>query len=76
MLLLPDGGYTVTPTQIQLGYPFYLEIGWVYQPGKRQRLVRRYDGTGKWCGATLMSEELVNSISPISEIESSLKSAI
>jgi Domain of unknown function (DUF3598) len=56
MLLLPDGAYTTTPTQIQLGYPFYLEIGWVYQLGKRQRLVRRYDGTGKWCSTTFMSE--------------------
>jgi Domain of unknown function (DUF3598) len=58
MLFLPDGGYTSTPTQIQLGCPFFLEIGWVYQPGKRQRLVRRYDGTGKWCGATFISEEV------------------
>ena len=58
MLLLPDGGYTTTPTQIQLGYPFYLEIGWIHQSGKRQRLVRRYDGTGKWCSTTLTIEEI------------------
>ena len=58
MLLLPDGGYTTTPTQIRLGYPFYLEIGWVYEPGKRQRLVRRYDSTGKWCSATFICEQI------------------
>ncbi|WP_373544303.1 DUF3598 family protein [Chamaesiphon sp.] len=58
MLLLPDGGYTTTPTQIRLGCPFYLELGWVYAPGKRQRLVRRYDSTGKWCSATFISEQI------------------
>ena len=58
MLLLPDGGYTTTPAQIRLGCPFYLEIGWVYEPGKRQRLVRRYDSTGKWCSATFISEQI------------------
>ena len=57
-LLLPDGGYTTIPTQIRLGCPLALEIGWVYQPGKRQRLVRRYDSTGKWCSTTFISEEI------------------
>jgi Domain of unknown function (DUF3598) len=61
LLLLPDGGYTITPTQIELGYPFYLEIGWIYADGKRQRLVRRYDSTGKWYGATFISEEITRS---------------
>jgi Domain of unknown function (DUF3598) len=58
MLLLPDGGYTITPTQIRLGCPFDLEIGWVYQPGKQQRLVRRYDSTGKWCSTTFVREQI------------------
>ena len=58
LLLLADGGYTTAPTQIRLGCPFDLEIGWVYQPGKRQRLVRRYDSTGTWCSVTFISEEL------------------
>ncbi len=61
LLLLPDGGYTILPTQIELGYPFYLEIGWVYQTGKRQRLVRRYDSTGKWHSATSIVEEVARS---------------
>jgi hypothetical protein len=58
MLLLPDGGYAITPTQIALGYPFSVEIGWVHQPGKRQRLVRQYDSTGKWESVTFINEEI------------------
>ncbi|WP_309740340.1 DUF3598 family protein [Chamaesiphon sp. OTE_20_metabat_361] len=57
MLLLPDGSYTTTPTQIRLGCPFELEIGWMYQPGQRQRLVRRYDSAGQWHSATLICDE-------------------
>lgn len=58
MLLLPDGGYTIAPIQISLGHAFYLEIGWVYESGQRQRLVRRYDSTGKWDSVTFITEEL------------------
>jgi hypothetical protein len=58
MLLLPDGGYAITPTQIALGHPFSVEIGWIYQPGKRQRLVRQYDSTGKWESVTFINEEI------------------
>ena len=61
ILLLPDGGYATTPTQIRLGHAFYLEIGWMYQTGKRQRLVRRYDSTGKWASATFITEEITRS---------------
>jgi hypothetical protein len=56
MLLLPDGGYAIIPTQIGLGQPFHLEIGWIHQPGKRQRLVRQYDSTGKWQSVTFITE--------------------
>jgi Domain of unknown function (DUF3598) len=58
MLLLPDGSYTLTPTHIRLGCPFELEIGWMYQPGQRQRLVRRYDSTGQWHSTTLICDEV------------------
>lgn len=58
MLLLPDGGSAITPTQIGLGYPFSVEIGWIHQPGKRQRLVRQYDSTGKWESVTFITEEI------------------
>jgi hypothetical protein len=58
MILFPDGGYTILPFQIKLGAAFYLEIGWIYQPGQRQRLVRRYDSTGKWESVAFGSAEI------------------
>ena len=57
LLLLPDGGYTITPTKIEPGQAFKLEIGWLYQTGHRQRLVRQYGSTGKWESATLAIEQ-------------------
>lgn len=56
MLLLPDSSYSITPSHIASGYPFYLEIGWIHQLGLRQRLVRRYDRTGTWHSATFITE--------------------
>jgi hypothetical protein len=58
ILLLPDGGYATTPAQIRRGHAFDLEIGWIYQLGKRQRLVRRYDSFGKWESVTFVTEEV------------------
>ena len=59
LLLLPDGGYTITPAKIEPGQAFRLEIGWLYQTGQRQRLVRQYDSAGKWESATLAIEQLL-----------------
>jgi Domain of unknown function (DUF3598) len=58
LLLLPDRGYCITPTQIELGHAFCLEIGWIHQSGQRQRLVRRYDSSGKWESATFIEESI------------------
>ena len=58
LLLLPDGGYSIAPTQIELGHAFCLEIGWIHQTNQRQRLVRRYDSTGKWESATFIEESI------------------
>jgi Domain of unknown function (DUF3598) len=58
LLLLPNGGYSITPTKIKLGHAFMLEIGWIHQSGQRQRLVRRYDSSGKWESATFFVEEI------------------
>jgi Domain of unknown function (DUF3598) len=58
MLLLPDGGYSTTPIEIRLGHAFDLEIGWVHQTGQRQRLVRRYDGAGKWASTSFLVDSL------------------
>jgi hypothetical protein len=56
MLLLPDSAYSICPTQIVLGHPFYLEMGWLLSPGLRHRLVRRYDNTGKWNSTSFIVE--------------------
>lgn len=61
-LLLPDGGYTTTPSEIRLGQPFCLEVGWIHQTGQRQRLVRRYDGVGKWDSTSFIVDSLAESI--------------
>ena len=58
MLLLPDGGYSIAPTQIELGHAFCLEIGWIHETSQRQRLVRRYDSSGKWESATFIEESI------------------
>ncbi len=47
MLLLPDAAYSICPTQIDHGHPFYVEMGWILAPDLRHRLVRRYESTGK-----------------------------
>ncbi len=58
LLLLPDSGYSITPTRIELGHAFNLEIGWVHKTNQRQRLVRRYDSSGKWESATFFEEQI------------------
>ena len=62
MLLLPDGGYTTTLREIRLGHPFDLEIGWLHQTGQRQRLVRRYDGAGKWASTSFIVDSLAEPV--------------
>ncbi len=56
MLLLPDNAYSICPTKIIPGHPFYLEMGWLLSPGLRHRLIRRYDNTGKWEGTNFSIE--------------------
>jgi hypothetical protein len=58
MILLPDGGYAIAPIEITLGHAFYVEIGWIHQLGKRQRLVRRYDSSGKWESVAFINETI------------------
>jgi hypothetical protein len=58
ILLLPDSGYAITPTKIELGCAFYLEIGWIHKIGQRQRLVRQYDSSGKWESVSFLNQDL------------------
>jgi Domain of unknown function (DUF3598) len=59
VLLLPDGGSVSFPVPIPTGTPFFLEIGWLYAPGRRQRLMRQYDARGEWIGLTLITEQRI-----------------
>jgi len=56
ILLLPDRASSTCPTQIKVGQPFFLEVGWLLQPDLRQRLIRRYSDRGEWISLTLVTE--------------------
>ena len=57
VLLLPGGASATCPPQLQLRQPFFLEVGWLIQPNRRQRLIRRYDDSGAWVSLTLVTEQ-------------------
>jgi hypothetical protein len=59
ILLLPDGASANCPTQVKVGYPFVLELGWLLDRGLRQRLIRSYDAKGSWVGATWVTEHKI-----------------
>ena len=56
VLLLPDGTSASSPQQITAGQSFFLELGWLLQPDKRARLIRRYSDKGEWSSLTLVTE--------------------
>ncbi|MDY6781221.1 MAG: DUF3598 family protein [Cyanobacteriota bacterium] len=60
ILLLPNGASSNCPEKIQGGFPFVLEMGWLLEPQRRQRLIRSYDSKGKWVNATLVEEEKID----------------
>lgn len=57
ILLFPDGASANCPVQIKPGYPFVLEMGWLLDPHRRQRIIRSYSPKGEWTSATLVEEE-------------------
>ncbi|MDX2230453.1 MAG: DUF3598 family protein [Leptolyngbyaceae cyanobacterium bins.349] len=59
VLLLPDGASSTCPTQIKPRQPFFLEVGWLLQPHRRQRLIRSYSDRGDWSSLTLVTEQKV-----------------
>lgn len=59
VLLLPDGASSNCPLQIQPRHRFVLEVGWLFQPNQRQRLVRTYSDKGEWDSLTLVTETRV-----------------
>ncbi|NJM69860.1 MAG: DUF3598 family protein [Scytonema sp. RU_4_4] len=60
ILRLPDGASSTCPTQIKPGHPFFLEVGWLIQPGLRQRMIRTYNDQGKWSRVTLVTERRIS----------------
>lgn len=58
VLLLPDGASCNCPLEIKPRHSFFLEIGWLISPTKRQRLIRSYD-QGAWVSLTLVKEEKI-----------------
>lgn len=57
VLLLPDGASSNCPLQIKPRHRFVLEVGWLFQPDQRQRLVRTYSDKGEWDSLTLVTEK-------------------
>lgn len=56
ILLLPDGASCNCPLEIKLGHRFVLEMGWLLEPNRRQRIMRSFDEKGTWIGCTLVTE--------------------
>ena len=59
ILLLPDGASCNCPEEITSARPFVLEMGWLSQPNRRQRIIRSYDDKGAWVNCTLVTEEKI-----------------
>jgi hypothetical protein len=59
ILLLPDGASSNVPLQLQLRQPFFVEVGWLLAPDRRERLVRSYNDQGAWVSSTYIIERKV-----------------
>jgi hypothetical protein len=59
ILLLPDGASANCPVEIKPGLPFVLEMGWLLEPGVRQRIMRTFNAQGEWVNVTLSTERRV-----------------
>ncbi|WP_424097640.1 DUF3598 family protein [Moorena producens] len=61
VLLLPDGASSTCPITVKPGHSFFLEVGWLWQPNQRQRLIRSFNDKGQWVSLTLVREQKVSS---------------
>ncbi|MUG98598.1 DUF3598 family protein [Scytonema sp. UIC 10036] len=59
VLLLPNGASATSPLKLSLRQPFFLEVGWLIQPGLRQRMIRSYSDKGDWISLTLVTENKI-----------------
>lgn len=60
ILLLPDGASCNCPLEVKIGHHFVLELGWLLEPNKRQRIMRSYNDKGTWTSCTLVTETKIN----------------
>ncbi|MEM1370216.1 MAG: DUF3598 family protein [Cyanobacteria bacterium P01_H01_bin.15] len=56
VFLLPGGITANLPMHIQENKAFILEVGWLIEPNKRQRLIRQFNAQHLLTGVTLMTE--------------------
>ena len=57
LLLLPDGGWSLTPLALSHRAPARLEAGWLTAPNRMERLIRRFDASGAWQSSTWIVAE-------------------
>lgn len=57
LLLLADGGWSLTPRQLSHRAPAQLEAGWLAAPDRLERLIRRFDASGAWHSSTWIVAE-------------------
>jgi hypothetical protein len=55
LLLQPDAGYSLAPVQVSHRQAFAVEAGWLPQPDRLERLIRRYDASGAWLSSSHIS---------------------
>ena len=60
ILLLPDGCSCNCPLEIKSGHSFVLELGWLLQPNKRQRIMRNFNQKGIWVSSTFVTENKIS----------------
>jgi len=60
VLLLPDGASAASPQHVRIGQAFFLELGWLIDSNRRQRIIRRYNEKGEWYSLTLVTETKIS----------------
>lgn len=56
--LVGDGLSLTYPSVVPRGHAFFFEFAWIFETGKRKRIIRTYDSDGLVVSTTLVSETL------------------
>jgi Domain of unknown function (DUF3598) len=59
ILLLPDGGSSNVPLQVNSRTPVFVEAGWLVTETDRQRILRNYNDKGEWVSTTHVIEHKI-----------------